>query len=73
MSVVESVVEGALHLSEEERVEIARRLLLSVKHDADAAWSSEINRRIEEIDNGQVELVDAFAAIEEARKALNGK
>lgn len=53
-------------LSPEQRLEAARLLRLSVDHDAeidqaaiDAAWSAEISTRVQEIVNGEVDLVDA--------------
>jgi len=56
------LLEDALSLSEEARVDIAAALLESVEHEpvdegVDAAWSAEAKRRLEEVRSGAVKPV----------------
>lgn len=58
-------VQAGYALSPDERLEAARLLRLSVDQDpevdqaeVDAAWRDEISRRIDDIVQGRVELVD---------------
>jgi putative addiction module component (TIGR02574 family) len=62
----------ALKLSTEERAELADRLITSLFHDneVEAAWSDEVERRIEEIESGRAKLVSADEAIARARAAI---
>jgi putative addiction module component (TIGR02574 family) len=57
----DNLLAEVLRLSEEERGEIAARLIESLDPDADegaeAAWGEEIRRRQEEIRTGQVQTV----------------
>jgi putative addiction module component (TIGR02574 family) len=54
----EQLLENALRLSEQERAEMAARLIDSldpqVEPDAASAWNAEIQRRLEELDTGVV-------------------
>jgi putative addiction module component (TIGR02574 family) len=55
------VLEEALALSVDERARIARELLHSLEledADASAAWSDEVQRRVDEIEAGTAELED---------------
>jgi hypothetical protein len=63
----ESVLEQALALPEEERGDLAARLLRSLEPDDtdelstqewDAAWSTELDRRVREVRDGSAELVE---------------
>lgn len=70
----EKVREEALALSEIERSELAHELLESVGEDgtfspdvADA-WHREIEKRIAEVENGEVELIDHEDFIRELRR-----
>ena len=51
----------ALHLSPSERGELAARLIESldptVDEDIEAAWSAEIQKRLEELQTGQVQPI----------------
>ena len=55
------VLEEALRLPAEARAALAGRLLESldgpVDEDAEAAWSKEIARRIDDLDKGKVKMV----------------
>lgn len=70
---IEAVIEQAMKLSVEERTEIATRLLDSVDNESVedpehvAAWTAEIDRRLLEIQEGRVQLIDASEAFAQAR------
>jgi len=58
-STAESVLQDALRLPEEDRAEIATRLIASLdadshenRHDVEEAWAEEIQRRCEALDAG---------------------
>ena len=59
-SKVEAILNAAMELTDEERVDLADRLVSSVsdeyRTDVDGAWA-EIERRAKEIDDGKVTLV----------------
>ena len=58
---VRKIVEQALKMPARERAEIAQRLLESLDRQTDlnveSAWQSEVERRISELDNGQVTCI----------------
>lgn len=64
---VQHLLTEALRLPAEERGELIASLIDSleteVDTDADAAWSDEIARRLQEIDDGQVEMIDWSEAL----------
>ncbi|CAN5835651.1 hypothetical protein BH23ACT11_BH23ACT11_15670 [soil metagenome] len=64
----------ALHLSEEERAELAQRLLLSLDAPSEAEisedWLLEAKRRARELDDGSVEPVPAEEVRRKARSLL---
>jgi putative addiction module component (TIGR02574 family) len=55
------VLEQALRLSEEERAELIDHLTLSLDQvpdeEVEAAWSAEIQKRLDDIEQGRVELI----------------
>jgi putative addiction module component (TIGR02574 family) len=58
----EKLLQEALSLSEDARVDLAEALLESVEHEsadagADAAWAAEAQRRLEEVRSGAVRPV----------------
>ena len=65
---LDSVSKDALTLTAEERVALARRLLISVEPkpspEVDAAWEKEIVRRIAEFDAGRTQTVAAHSVFE---------
>lgn len=75
MPAVDSLFAQALELPDDERGELAARLLHTLEPDGDelsrdawdAAWSSEIDRRVREIRSGQVALVDGADVMAEIR------
>jgi len=64
--VAQQLLTEALRLPVGERGELIASLIdsLEIESDpgADAAWSDEITRRLKEIDDGQVELIDRSEA-----------
>ncbi|MET1081463.1 MAG: addiction module protein [Burkholderiales bacterium] len=62
----------ALKLTAEERVQLADRLIASLFDDTEIeeAWAAEVERRIEEIEDGRAKLIPAAEAIARARAAL---
>ena len=71
----ERVTEMALALSPHDQSLLLARLhesLESLELDSghDAAWATEIERRVREVENGEVELIDHDVVIREARERL---
>jgi putative addiction module component (TIGR02574 family) len=70
------VLQTALTLPPGVRAEIAASLIKSLGEqaaaDMDAAWAEEIKRRIESIDNGQVQLIPAAEVMRSMYDRLNG-
>jgi putative addiction module component (TIGR02574 family) len=58
----DDLLESALELPREERARIAAELLASLAGTPDegveAAWDAELERRIEQVDQGEVQLLD---------------
>jgi len=82
MAALEAVLEQALKLSDDERGELVERLLQSLgAEDGDevtgeawnAAWSAELDRRVAEVDEGAVELVDGDEALAQVRAAIEAR
>jgi putative addiction module component (TIGR02574 family) len=72
MVALDSLSKDALTLPPDERVALARRLLISVEPkpspEIDIAWENEILRRIAEFDSGRVQTVSADAVFARLRK-----
>lgn len=70
-SQLEIIEAQALELTAEERAQLADRLLTSIfeDHDIEAAWAVEVERRVEEIENGRAKLIPAAESIARARAA----
>jgi hypothetical protein len=73
----EAVLDQALKLPDEERGELATRLLRSLEPADDDApgaqewesmWSAELDHRVREIRDGSVELVDGDEVLAEIRE-----
>jgi len=66
-----AIQKEALELSPTERTRLIKNLLVSLETETDenlqTAWIEEIQRRVEEIDRGEVELFDAEDVFREAR------
>ncbi len=69
--------EQVLALSEQERAELARDLILSLDGEADPdatkKWAEVIERRAREVLDGTAELVDGKTAIDRARARLKDR
>jgi putative addiction module component (TIGR02574 family) len=67
------ITEAALALSEEERGELAEKLVQSLDGDLDpsaaSAWAAEIERRLARIDAGQASALSMEDAIARMRRA----
>jgi putative addiction module component (TIGR02574 family) len=70
------LLNAALSLPESDRADIAASLLRSLDPpddpEADAAWATEIERRINSIDNGEAKLVPWDDVMASMRKRRNG-
>ena len=58
----EALLDSALKLPSEERARIAAELIASLdgipEAGVEAAWDAEVERRIEQVDQGKVQLLD---------------
>lgn len=72
----EHILRSALALPESERAEIAASLIHSldaeVDENADEAWAAEVQRRIELIDGGEVQLIPWDDLLGEMRERRHG-
>jgi putative addiction module component (TIGR02574 family) len=72
----EQILQSALSLDPDDRVEIAESLILSLDEDRaadiEAAWAEEIERRLESIDEGEVQLIPWDDVIRSMNERLNG-
>ena len=75
-SQAEQILQSALNLHPDDRVEIAESLILSLDEkwaaEIESAWAEEIKRRLESIDKGEVQLIPADEVMREMRARLNG-
>jgi len=73
---IDAVIEQALRLSAEDRAELVARLLESLDDAGpadpahDAAWTEVIDRRLQDLQDGRVELIDGRVAMARAREAV---
>ena len=71
------LLKKALALPDHERAELAGNLLdsldMTVDEDVDAAWQSEIARRMAEVENGQVKTIPWSMVRAKGRAILYGK
>lgn len=67
---------GALELSEAERVELVHDLVASLDGtpdpDAATAWDAEVLRRLQDVDQGTAELIDADEVARRIGRRLRG-
>jgi putative addiction module component (TIGR02574 family) len=70
----QAIVEQALKLSPTERADVAEQLLASLDEaldsDVEKAWQEEIQRRLQQVERGEVELMDSDTVMAELRKKL---
>ena len=71
-------IQDGYELTPEERLEAARMLRLSVDRDVeteqsviDAAWETEIQRRVDDVQSGRAELVDGEESFRRVRAHLD--
>lgn len=68
------IEQSALKLDEKHRVELAKRLLISLEEsideDIEQAWMDEINRRKAQVESGDVETIPGEEVLEKARNLL---
>jgi putative addiction module component (TIGR02574 family) len=66
------VLAEALKLPSNERAEVAERLIASLDEmpdaDVEQAWQEEVQRRLQQIERGEVELIDSDTVMAELRK-----
>jgi putative addiction module component (TIGR02574 family) len=76
----EAVLDQALQLPDEERGALATQLLRSLDPDDgdesapqewEAMWSAELDRRIREVRDGSVELIDGDEVLAELREIVD--
>ena len=78
MAIELELVDRTMHLSAQDRAELARRLILSLEpadvveseEELAAAWSSELERRLAAYDKGQIKAVDWRDAVDRAKAAI---
>ena len=77
MSIHAELIDRVMSLPADERAELARQLIVSLEppapdaaDDVDAAWEEEIERRLGQVDRGEVELRDWRQSIERIRATL---
>ena len=82
MAVVDKLIEQALQLPEKERGQLAGRLLRSLESVEDkelatdaweTAWSEVLDRRMCEVRDGKVQLVDGDAVFRAAAKRITSR
>ena len=70
----DEVVEGAMKLPVRDRVRLAQRLVDSVDEEGEGdiseLWQAVAERRLEELESGAVEGIDATEVFKKARQAL---
>jgi hypothetical protein len=73
-ALAEKLAEDALTLPDDDRAALADVLLRSLRSPAseeiDRLWAEEAERRVREIEDGTVELLDGHAVMQEARARL---
>jgi len=68
----QAIVEQARKLSPTERADVAEQLLASLEEaldsDGEKAWQEEVQRRLGQIERGEVKLIDSDTVMAELRK-----
>lgn len=66
------VLEKALELTANERAKVGEQLIASLDEvpdtDVELAWQEEIRRRLQQVERGEVELIDSDTVMAELRK-----
>ena len=72
-SLIDELSRKARALPPEQRIRLAEELLSSVQdsdEEVEAAWAEEIERRLEEVENGTAKLIPAEEVFAEIRRLL---
>ena len=72
-SLIDELSRKARALPPEERIRLAEELISSVQdsdEEIEAAWAEEIERRLEEVENGTANLIPAEEVFAEIRRLL---
>jgi putative addiction module component (TIGR02574 family) len=72
-SLIDELSRKARALPPEERIRLAEELISSVQdsdEEVEAAWAEEIERRLEEVENGTAKLIPAEEVFAEIRRLL---
>ncbi len=72
-SLIDELSRKARALPPEERIRLAEELISSVQdsdEEIEAAWAQEIERRLEEVENGTAKLIPAEEVFAEIRRLL---
>ena len=73
----EQILQSALNLPPDDRVEIAESLILSLDEkraaEIESAWAEEIKRRLDSIDRGEAKMIPWEDVIRPMRERLNGE
>ena len=68
----QAILEQALKLSPTERADVAEQLIVSLDERPDAdteqAWQEEVQRRLQQVERGEVELIDSDTVMPDLRK-----
>ena len=68
----QAILEQALKLSPTERADVAEQLIVSLDERPDAdteqAWQEEVQRRLQQVERGEVELIDSDTVMADLRK-----
>lgn len=78
MAAPASLLDAALSLSEDDRADLALRLVESLdgaqehEDDVEAAWTDEIARRVEDLRSGRVKPIPMEQALAQARARIRG-
>lgn len=77
MSLHAELIDRVMSLPADARAELARQLIISLEpvapeaaDDVDVAWEAEIERRLSQVERGEVELRDWRQSIERIRATL---
>jgi len=68
----EEIESAALRLTRPERAQLAARLIASLdeEDEIEAAWDAELERRVREVDSGEVQLIPGEQVTAEMRSRL---
>lgn len=72
---LQEIEKQALELTAEDQLDLAEKLIANVSRypdpEIEAAWLREVQRRVQDIDEGRVELLDGHEVIRRIRERLD--